>query len=143
MIDSLISSPTVKMLEQTMSFTEQRHEVLLADIANVSTPGYVQKDLSVEEFQGALRDALRRQRESTSDRYEPASGETVSFEPGSGRVFTQAAERPNSVAFHDRGVRSAEYLMSEMADNAMAHNMAAQFLKSRYDQMARAISMKV
>ena len=31
---------------------------------------------------------------------------------------------------------------SEMADNAIAHNMAAQFLKSRYDLVNRAISMK-
>jgi len=30
-----------------------------------------------------------------------------------------------------------------MADNAVAHNMTAQLLKGRYDQLSRAISMKV
>jgi hypothetical protein len=39
-------------------------------------------------------------------------------------------------------VRSMEYLMSQMADNALAHNTAAQFLKARYDLISRAISMK-
>ena len=143
MIDALLNTPSIRMLEQTVSFTEQRHEVLLADIANSSTPGYVQRDLSVAEFQGALRGAVNRRRESLNDVYEPASGETVTFQPGGSRVATQAMETPNSVAFHDRGVRSMEYLMSEMADNALAHNMAAQFLRSRYDGLQRAISMKV
>ncbi len=143
MIDALLNSPVIRMLEQTVDFTEQRHAVLLEDIANASTPGYVQRDLSVTEFQGALRKAVRQQQESLNDLYEPASDETVRFEPGGSRVATQPRETPVGTAFHDRGVRSMEYLMSEMADNALAHNMAAQFLKSRYDQLSRAISMKV
>src|SRR5436853_4062574 len=93
MIDSLISTPTIRMLEQTLSFTEQRHQVLLEDIANASTPGYVQRDLSVDEFQGALRDAVDRQRRSMADAYEPESGETVAFEPGGSRLSTRSAEK--------------------------------------------------
>jgi flagellar basal-body rod protein FlgB len=143
MIDSLVSTPQIRMLEQTMNFTEQRHQALLEDIANISTPGYIQRDLPVEEFQGALRDAVSRQQESLNDAYQPESGDTIDFESGGSRVFASAGEKVNSVAFHDRGVRSMEYLMSEMADNVIAHNMAAQFLKSRYDQLSRAISMKV
>ena len=42
MIDTFLADPTIRMLEQTMSFTEQRHNVLLEDIANASTPGFVQ-----------------------------------------------------------------------------------------------------
>ena len=143
MIDSLLSSPTIRMLEQTMSFTEQRHNVLLADIANSDVPGYVQRDLPVAQFQHALQDALRRERESLNDVYDPHSQDAVGFQPGGSAVTTEAVEMPNSVPFHDRGVRSMEYLMSQLADNAMAHNMAAQFLKNRYDQLARAISMKI
>src|SRR5437764_7511031 len=112
MIDALLSSPAIRMLEQTVNFTEQRHEVLLGDIANASTPGFVQKDLSVAEFQGALRSAVQRQQESLNEAYEPASGETVKFEPGGSRVATEAQEAPSGVPFHDRGVRSMEYLMS-------------------------------
>jgi flagellar basal-body rod protein FlgB len=143
MIDALLTNPAIRMLEQTMSFTEQRHNVLLADIANSDVPGYVQRDLPVAQFQQALRDAVKRERESLNDLYEPQSQDAVGFEPGGSAMTTQSVELPNSVPFHDRGVRSMEYLMSQMADNAVAHNMAAQFLKSKYDQLARAISMKV
>ncbi len=144
MIDALLSSPTTRMLEQTVSFTEQRHNVLLDDIANASTPGFVQRDVPVGAFQRSLRKAMDESEESLNETYEPESeGDgSITFERGGSRVMTQGVETPNSVAFHDRGVRSMEYLMSEMADNAMAHNMAAQFLKGRYDVLSKAISMR-
>ncbi len=143
MIDALLSNPAIRMLEQTMSFTEQRHNVLLSDIANADVPGFVQQDLPVAAFQRALRDAVRQQRQSLNGLYEPQSQDGVEFESGGSGVMAAAVETPRGVPFHDRGVRNMEYLMSQLADNAVAHNMAAQFLKSKYDQLARAISMKV
>jgi flagellar basal-body rod protein FlgB len=131
------------MLEQTLSFTEQRHNVLLENIANVSTPGYVQKDLSVAGFQATLRKAVEERRASPANCYEPGSTDEVTFEPGGSRLLTNPEEAPMSVAFHDRGIRSMEYLMSEMADNALAHNVTAQLLRGKYDSIAKAISMKV
>jgi len=142
MIDSLVTNPAIRMLEQTLSFTEQRHQVLAEDIANASTPGFVQRDLSVEEFQGSLREAVIRRRRSATDIYAPESGNTITFS-GDSNVDAQPTEYPNSVVFHDRGIRSMEYQMSEIADNAVAHNMTAQLLKGRYDQLSKAISMKV
>jgi flagellar basal-body rod protein FlgB len=142
MIESLVTSSGIRMLEQTLNFTEQRHQVLVENIANASTPGYVQRDLSVSEFQNSLRDAVRRKRQSNTGAYEPRSGNTISFYGSSG-VSAEAMEETNSVVFHDRGIRSMEYLMSEMADNAIAHNMAAQLLRGKYDSLSRAISMKV
>src|SRR4051812_38885538 len=111
MIDKLVSSPVIEMLEQTLSFTEQRHQVLVEDIANGSTPGFVQKDMSVAEFQGALRDAVQKQRSSTNDAYRPESDDTIDF-CGASRVAARPTEAPTGVAYHDRGVRSMEYLMS-------------------------------
>jgi len=71
MIDALMSNPTIRMLEQTMSFHRAAPPVLLDDIANGSTPGYVQRDLPVAQFQESLRDAVKRQRASLNDVYEP------------------------------------------------------------------------
>jgi len=142
MIAGVLSDPTVRMLEQTVNFTEQRHQVLLEDIANVSTPGYVQRDLPVAKFQATLQDAISRERQSLNGAYEPSSDQDLSFEPGGSEVDAASTEQPQAVAFHDRGIRSMEYLMGQMADNALSHNMAAQLLKTRYDWISRAISMK-
>jgi flagellar basal-body rod protein FlgB len=142
MIDALISNSTIRMLEQSLNFTEQRHNVLLEDIANASTPGFVMRDLSVKEFQTSLRKAVETKRKSYKDIWEPESGETFGLDPEGSDVTANSAEVPISMPFHDRGVRSMEYLMGQLADNALAHNMTAQFLKNRYDTLSRAISMK-
>ncbi len=142
MIDSLISSPTIRMLEQTLDFTEQRHNVLLEDIANVSTPGYVQKDVSVAAFQKSLQDAVARNSASDNETYDPESNQDISFTPGASSVQVKSAEVVNNVAFHDRGARSMEYLMGQLADNATAHNTVSQLLKNRYDITTKAIKLQ-
>jgi flagellar basal-body rod protein FlgB len=142
MIDSLITNPTVKMLEQSLSFTEQRHDVILQNLANVSVPGYVQQDVSVAGFQAAMRDAVDRRRASYNDDFEPASNDDVAFSACGSRVAVMPHAASDAQPFHDRGVRSIESLMGDLADNAMAHNMAAQLLKSRYDWITKAINMK-
>ena len=49
------------MLEQMLRFTEARQKLIADNIANVSTPNYQQKDLSVEKFQKMLRDRVTQQ----------------------------------------------------------------------------------
>src|ERR1035441_10617366 len=127
MIEDLVSSP---ILERALNFTEQRHQVILANIANASTPGYVQRDVPVAKFQKALQDALDRQRQSSDGAFAPESNDVVQFVAGSSTV--QITPQPSTVAmaFHDRGVRSMESLMGDLADNAMVHNIITQLLKS-------------
>ena len=49
---------TIPVLEQLVQFTQARHEVLAGNIANLGTPGYVARDLSVADFQARLQDAI-------------------------------------------------------------------------------------
>ncbi len=46
-IERLVSTSATDLLERVLNFTEQRHEVLVSNIANASTPGYVQRDLQL------------------------------------------------------------------------------------------------
>ena len=147
MINSLLTDTTTRALESALSFTEQRHEVILSDIANVSVPGYVQKDASVDAFQQSLRDAIDRQNTSPGKYvpWNPASSETVQFidDDGTSAVRLTPENTLQSPVFHDHGVRSMESLMSNLADNAIAHNMVAQMLKFKYNMTASAIAMRV
>ena len=142
MIDQLISNPQIKMLEQTLNFTEQRHQLILGNIANISTPGYVQKDVSVQDFQRAMQAAVEQRQRTGNNSSSPEDTATVAFEPDGSNVALKPQPVVRNTPFHDRGVRSIEDLMGQMADNAMAHNTVAQLLKGRYDMLAKAISMK-
>ncbi len=143
MLNDLLNSPATNMLERTLNFTEARHQVILENIANVSTPGYVQKDVSVQEFQQSLQAAMSNSQQGYNVPLQPKSTDSIEFVPGSSDVVVHPKPVVSSTPFHDRGIRSMESLMGDLVDNAQVHNMAAQLLKSRYTQLTQAIQMRV
>src|ERR1035437_6654050 len=98
MIESLVSNPTIQLLEQSLNFTEQRHQVILENIANLSTPGYVQQDVSAAGFQQSLRDAVDRRRQSYNGEYAPQSNDAVAYSPGSSRVQVKTHPTQDAMA---------------------------------------------
>jgi flagellar basal-body rod protein FlgB len=57
MLDSVISNPAIAKLQAAVRFTSHRQEVIANNIANILTPGFRAKDLSVRKFSEALKDA--------------------------------------------------------------------------------------
>ncbi len=143
MIDKLVSSSTINLLERSLNFTEQRHDLILENIANASTPGYIQKDVSVRDFRQAMRQAVETRRAAFNGEFTPESTDTVEFSPSSSSVKIHPQPVVRNSAFHDGGIRSMEDLMSQLADNATSHNTLAQLLKNKYDSLQKAITMKV
>jgi flagellar basal-body rod protein FlgB len=140
MIDNLLGSPAINVLERTLSFTEQRHQVILENLANVSTPGYQEKDVSVAAFEKVMGEAVDKTRSGFASDLEPEDTQEISFQGNQVRLNPQVKQ--SAQPFHDRGARSMEDLMGQMADNAEAHNMVTGLLKSRYDWLNKAISMR-
>ncbi len=143
MIDRLLDDPTARFLEETLNFTEQRHALLVEDIANADTPGYVARDVSPQDFDTAMQKAVAQRQAALNGAFDLESTGGVQFAKDTGQLSLKPRPIAGGTAFYDKGVRSMEYLMGQLADNAQAHNMAATFLKGRYDLLARAISMRV
>jgi flagellar basal-body rod protein FlgB len=126
-LDRLLNQGSVPVLEQFAQFTDDRQNLLGEDIANVSTPNYVQKDLSLEQFQKVLGQRI---------------AEENSAAPGSVRFddISMDVENPrNGILFHDGNNRSMEQLMSDQAKNALMHNLAIELLRNQYSQLETAI----
>ncbi|EMI57011.1 flagellar basal body rod protein FlgB [Rhodopirellula sallentina] len=68
-----LAATTIGALEQTIAFTERRHELLAGNIANLSTPDYRSRDLDVDEFQTELARSIREPH--------PANGEIENSSP--------------------------------------------------------------
>jgi flagellar basal body rod protein FlgB len=98
----------------------------------VDTPGYRQKDLSVEKFQAMLR-------ERVEDRRDAAPGERVGFEDVAGEAETP----PRGILFHDGNNRSMEQLMSDGAKNAMMHNLVIELLRKQFSALEAALKERV
>jgi flagellar basal-body rod protein FlgB len=130
-IDRLLNMGNAPLVERAMSFTAARHEVLAENIANLSTPDYVQKDLSVAAFQKQLRERLAAKKASP-----PGS---VGF---SDIAFDPKDER-SGLLFHDRNNRSAEQLMADLSSNALKHNMYAEMLRKQFDSLQNVLKERI
>ena len=138
-MSDLFQSTTIPILEQMVQFTQARHLALAGNVANASTPGYVARDLSVEDFQSRLAAAIE-------DRHRPAS----SGPPGA--VITAGAERANvaepakdakEILLHDQSQVGMEHQVTEMLKNRMDHNLATTIMISQFRLLQAAISERV
>ncbi len=139
LLSSVVNSGSVVVLEKLAAFTEDRHRVLLGNIANLDTPGYRPKDVDLPAFREALSEALVRQARTgeASPKVEDGPGWQVG---PSGRVEVRPVEvEPQNVLFHDGTNAQAERQMSELAKNAMVHQAALELLRGRYNSMMSAI----
>ncbi len=130
-IDRLLNMGNAPLIERAMDFTAARHEMLAENIANVSTPGYVQKDLSVAEFQKQLRQRIAQKKSS-------APGST-----GFGDIAPIRMDEKGGLLFHDRNNRSMEQMMSDLSSNALKHNMYAEMLRKQFDSLQTVLKERI
>lgn len=141
MFNRLLNDTATSVLERTLNFTEQRNRVLLNDIANISTPGFVAEDVSVGQFQHSLAKAINRRADDQLP-VEPDSTSTVRFDHGDSGVRLRPRAALDNTAFHDRGVRSIANLMTDLAENAEAHQEVAKMLTAQYQRLTSAINLQ-
>jgi flagellar basal-body rod protein FlgB len=130
-IDRLFNSSSAPLLEKTLEFTSARHQVLAEDVANIDTPNYRMKDLSLGKFQAMLR-----QRAEIRD----SSGlGSVGFDD----IQAKRQDDNDGILFHDGNNRSVEQLMTDEAKNALMHNLAVELLRKQFSTMELALKERV
>lgn len=130
-VERLLNQGNAPLIEQALKFSAARHRLILENVANISTPGYVQKDLDVGRFNRMLQERVELRRRSA---------------PGSVRFDDIAVELHHptrGVLFHDRANRSTEQLMTEAAKNALYHNMLVELLRKAHGSIETALKERV
>lgn len=144
MLNSLFDSTTLPLLQKVASFAERRHEILAGNIANISTPDYRTRDLPVDAFQQALKEAVAR-RQSPSRRDVPGWSFTPPADQPLASMFPaelfQASEAvPGSVSFQDGNNRSVEHEVMEMTKNSLLQSMAVELMNAQMNRLQAVIS---
>jgi flagellar basal-body rod protein FlgB len=134
MSSGLFQSTTIPILEQMVSFSQSRHTVLAGNLANLHTPGYKARDLSVEEFQNRLKQAIE-----ARDK-QPAAQSPGDLTASWTDLAAQATENPKSILFHDQSDNAVELQVSEMVKNQLQHNLALSILTSQFRLLQVAVS---
>jgi flagellar basal-body rod protein FlgB len=161
MFQGIFRSTTIPVLEQVVQFTQARHEVLAGNIANLGTPGYVARDLSVADFQARLQDAIEARQQpppATSPGEQAVSPGQSGTMPTPGTMPALAADMsgadqsdpvadlakdPRSILFHDQSDNAAELQVTEMVKNQLQHNTAMALLTDQFRLLQTVISERV
>jgi flagellar basal-body rod protein FlgB len=125
--DRLVNQGSTPLLEQMLQFTAARHRLIAENVVNISTPGYRQKDLSLERFQQMLAERAAQAEQGS---------------PGATDFSDIASEVENphrGILFHDGQTRSMEQLMSDQSKNALMHNLAIELLRHQFTVLQMAI----
>ena len=139
-LEGLLNRGSMPVLQQVMSFTQERQEVLANNISNFDTVGYKMQDLPVEEFMAALDEAIAdRDRGGVSRPLRMRSTGNLHWDQV-GRLHAQPVEiENNNILFHDNNNRFVEKQMSAMAKNALLHNVSAELLRGQYEMLRTAL----
>lgn len=137
MLSGLFQSTTIPVLQEVVSFSQARQTVLAGNIANMDTPGYQVRDLSVQDFQGRLRAALEERHAPTAD---VSSGDAAA--PQNTRM-AEVAKNARTILHHDKSNVGMEYQVSEMVKNQMQHNLALAVMNQQFRLMQTAIAGRV
>jgi flagellar basal-body rod protein FlgB len=142
MFQGLFQSTSIPVLEQVVQFSQARHQVLAGNLANIATPGYHARDLSVDEFQTRLKDAIDsrdRQAKSPMAAMPDSPGDAAAM-PSQGNPVAEVAKDSRDILFHDQSQNSVELQVTEMVKNQLQHNIALSIMTSQMRQLQTAIS---
>ncbi len=138
MLPSLFNKSTIPLLQEVVSFTEARHQVLAGNIANADTPDYRVRDLSVETFQERLKDVIAA-RDGRRDVASP--GDLKQSQPGDD--MRQVRDSMKSIQFLDGSDVGIEQQVTEVAKNQFLHNLSVSIMSSQFRLLQTAISERV
>ena len=137
MSSSLFQSSTLPILQEVVNFSQARHTVLAGNIANLDTPGYKVRDLSVEDFQDRLRKAIEQ------DNKPPVFESPGLAAEDRSDLFAEISKNPKSILYHDKSNVGLEFQVTEMVKNQMQHNLALTLMTNQFRQLQVAVSGRV
>jgi flagellar basal-body rod protein FlgB len=136
MLEGILQSTSIPVLEQVVNFAQARHTVLAGNIANAHTPGDRARDLSVEDFQSRLRQAI-------DARQTPPCASSPGYLEPEKPLIADVAKDSQSILYHDGSNISMEHQVTEMVKNQMQHNLALSIMASQFRLLQTAISERV
>lgn len=151
MLEQMLNSKSLPLLEKMAAFAERRQEVLAGNIANIDTPAYKMRDLPVKDFQQALRDAVQL-KDKLSDTVPQTSlgmpvtlADNQAVETQLERLFPkslfQAQEAsPQNLTFQDKNNRSVESQVMQMSKNSLMQQFAVEVMMAQLNQLMTVIS---
>ncbi len=135
-----LNDSTMPALEQSIVFAQRRHAVLAGNIANKDVPGYQTRDLSVSNFQQALRSSVEASK--NPEVLSPGLGDIASA-PSRQAIQERVRDTQSQVLYLDGSDVSFEHQITEISKNALMHETAIALMRSQFQTLQVAIRESV
>jgi flagellar basal-body rod protein FlgB len=146
-MSSIFDGTTIPLLEKVALFADKRQDALTANVANIDTPNYKRRDLPLEAFQKALREAITtgqsRLEQGLSSVNGNASSPSLGQAPLPAQLFQTIEAQSPSLTFQDNNNRSIENEMMEMTKNSMMQSFALELMTTQFSMLQAAIREQV
>ena len=144
MIDGLNNSGSLPVMQKVVQFAAGRHSLIADNVANISTPGFRPLDVSLEEFQSTLGNAVDERRDSGQERFgalDVNSTSTIQFMNDS--VSLHPVPMAENLMFQDGNDRSLEKLMQGLVENFLTYRTAVELMNNQFDMLDTAIRERI
>lgn len=146
-MSSMIDGTTIPLMEKIALFADKRQDALTANVANIDTPNYKRRDLSLEAFQKALREMIAKGQSRFEQGISSVSGSPSSSQTAAGslpaQLFQTVEAQSPSLNFQDNNNRSIEHEMMEMTKNNMMQSFAIELMNAQFGMLQAAIREQV
>ena len=126
---SLITDNITELLVKIIEFTQTRQKFLIQNINNIHTPGFVPRDLTVNEFANSLNTAvdehIRNQRLLLCD------SENVKFGSGGSLELKAVTDKYAGKLLEANPDEYLELQINKLLENSLNQKMAAELLKQK------------
>jgi flagellar basal-body rod protein FlgB len=149
MFERLATGSNFVALERALQFGAARHQIIANNIANWDTPGFRPVDVSVEDFQRQLGQAMAERQEQLLNGLgsdgEAAPDGGLALEGSSqiaiGANGLELNPEPigQGILFHDGNDRSMERILQSLTENLMAFRFAATMVRKQFQSIDNAI----
>lgn len=145
-IDDITNSGAIPTLEASLRFAAERQKLIAGNIANISTPDYRQKDVSISDFRRELGRAVDARRSLTGGErggLSLRSTQELRVDGPESADFHLSPRTPSgNVLFHDRNNRDLEHLMRDTVETTQEFRFATELLRGRFELLRSAIAMR-
>lgn len=145
MLPGLFQTTTIPALDQLAQFTHARHAVLAGNVANIDTPGYRSRDLSVDDFQSRLKDMIEEGRKpNMASGMDGLTGQiTRAASTGYSESVSKVRDSMHQMLYHDDSDKNMEHQVAEINKNSLLHNLAVTLMSSQFRLLQMAIAERV
>ncbi len=133
-LTSLITDNITEILIKIVKFTQSRQKILVQNIINVHKPGFVPRELGVDEFSGVLNDAIDEHVES--QRLILSDTQTIKFCAGGDMEVKPIVDEHGEKLLEKNRDEYIEWQIDKLWENSLSQKVAAELLRQKVGAVA-------